>query len=160
MFRHVLGIAESCFGVANVLVVSRSEDVLAIARSEGGVAVVENTSSDLNSALSQAAHVAAASRILILASDLPLVEKSDLAEMSRHACAIAPDRHERGTNALLWPVHLPFTFGENSFARHRAIAASAGFAAQIVERAGLAFDVDLPEDFKDLSPRNRERRLG
>ena len=108
MFRHVFGVAVSCFGAANVLVVSRSEDVLAMARNEAGIAVPEDNRCDLNSALSRGVLAAAASRVLVVASDLPVLGCDDLAEMARGECAIAPDRRQRGTNALLWPAHLPF----------------------------------------------------
>ena len=153
MFRHVLGLTSALFDAQNILVVSRSADVLAIARDEGGAAVPETLPPDLNSALSQAASFAnasAASRFLILASDLPLLGEADLMELAQRDCAIAPDRHQRGTNALLWPSYLPFAFGLDSFARHRAIAERAGLDPRIVVRRGLAFDVDVPEDLHDL----------
>jgi len=146
MFRHVFARAVSSFGAANVLVVSRSEDVLAMARSEGGISVQEANRSDLNSALLQAVRAAAVSRVLVVASDLPILGCDDLAEMAREECAIAPDRHQHGTNALVWPAHLPFAFGENSFARHRAIAEGAGLTPITLVRRGLAHDVDVPED--------------
>jgi 2-phospho-L-lactate guanylyltransferase len=149
MFRHVLGIAAAVLGERGVLVVSRSPDVLAIAESEGATVLREEGPRDLNSALSQAARAVQAtgdSRMLAIASDLPLLEERDLGEMIRSVCAIAPDRHGRGTNAVLWPVQLPLAFGENSFAHHRAIAETAGFSPITVARPGLAHDVDVPED--------------
>ena len=119
MFRHVFGVAVSGFGAANVLVVSRSHDVLAITRSEGGHAVPESDPPDLNSALSQAVRAAGVSRVLVVASDLPLLDGDDLTEMTRNECAIAPDRHERGTNALLWPSSLSFACRASSYpSRH------------------------------------------
>lgn len=150
MFSHVFDAAVSRFGAANVLVVSRSEDVLAIARIEGGAAVQERAPSDLNSALSQAVLAAAVPRVLVLASDLPLLSEDDLAEITRYECAIAPDRHGRGTNALLWPARLPTAFGENSFARHREIAETAGLAPVLIVRRGLAHDVDVPDDLDSV----------
>lgn len=150
MFRHVFRVSASCFGAANVLVVSRSEEVLALARREGGATVQEEKPFDLNSALSQARHTAAASRVLVLASDLPFLGADDLEEMAAEQCAIAPDRHRRGTNALLWPSQLSFAFGDNSFVRHRALAERAGLLPAIVEQRGLAQDVDVPEDLEGL----------
>jgi 2-phospho-L-lactate guanylyltransferase len=158
MFRHVLGVASNAFGMSNVLVISRSRDVLAIAEADGAMAVPESEPSELNSALAKAASIAraqGASHVLALASDLPLLEKSDLAELTKHDCAIAADRHRRGTNALLWPVALPFSFGDDSFARHRAIAGSAGLDPQIVARKGFAHDIDVPEDLIGAFPRPR-----
>ena len=161
MFRHVVGVASAVFGAQNLIVISRSQEVLAIAKSESALAVPENNLSDLNSALLQAATFAetrGASKVLVLASDLPLLEADDLAELAKHACVIAPDRHCRGTNALLWPVTLPFAFGENSFARHLAIAANASLHPQTITRTGLAYDVDVLEDLIDTLPLSRNGR--
>lgn len=149
MFRHVLGVASTFFGAPKVLVVSRSSDVLAIAQHEGAQGLPERSTSGLNAALTEAMRFAltlGTSRSLILASDLPLLRRDDLAEMAKHNSAIAPDRHFRGTNALLWPATSPVEFGENSFARHQAIAQNAAFQPHIITRAGLTHDVDVPED--------------
>jgi 2-phospho-L-lactate/phosphoenolpyruvate guanylyltransferase len=153
MFRHVFRTAAAVFGAPNILVTSRSRDVLAIAESLDAAGLVESGPANLNAALSQAAHFLNASgesMFFVLASDLPLLESSDLREMARNDCAIAPDRHERGTNALLWPSHLPLEFGDNSFARHHAAAENAGFIPQIIRRRGIAHDVDVPTDLTDL----------
>jgi 2-phospho-L-lactate guanylyltransferase len=139
-----------------VTVVSRAPDVLGFASAQGAVALAENSSADLNSALLQAADALRArgvSRLLVVAGDLPLLCEADLAALARHDCAIAPDRHGIGTNALLWPETPPleFHFGERSLERHAAIAKAAGFNPHIVRRNGLAHDVDLPEDLIDRS---------
>ena len=152
MFRHVLVTACMFAKPSAVIVISRGTDVRDIAGTQGAIALAEQSPSDLNSALRQAAEFArgdGASKLLIVASDLPLLHEADLAALALHDCAIAPDRHGRGTNALLWPPRLAFQFGENSFARHCAIAASGGYGAQIVTRPGLAHDVDLPVDLLD-----------
>ena len=61
---------------------------------------------------------------------------------------IAPDRAARGTNALLVapPLALGPGFGEESFARHRRLAERADLTLAIVERPGLALDLDTPAD--------------
>lgn len=152
-FRHVLATA---LGFSRpVIVVSRAPDVLALADAEGATALLETTRSGLNAALAEAenfARIRDASRLLVVASDLPLLKKSDLAALAAEECAIAPDRRRRGTNALLWPAspHLGFHFGEDSFERHFAAAKGAGFDPKIISRAGLAHDVDLPEDLLAL----------
>ena len=153
MFRHVFGVASTVFGAESVLVVSRSREVLAMADAEGAIALPEGGPPDLNLALLQAAQFASArghSKLLIVASDLPLLGKDDLVEMTAKDCAIAPDRYKSGTNALLWPAHLSFHFGENSFEHHRAIAETAELSPSIFVRRGLAHDVDVPEDLITL----------
>jgi 2-phospho-L-lactate guanylyltransferase (CobY/MobA/RfbA family) len=61
---------------------------------------------------------------------------------------IAPDRHEKGTNALLLsPAGLiEYDFGENSFERHCELAKKAGARLEIVKLHSLGLDLDLPED--------------
>ncbi|HEY6578358.1 MAG TPA: hypothetical protein VIY09_03475, partial [Rhizomicrobium sp.] len=115
-----------------------------------------------NAALSQAARserASGASKLLILASDLPMLGKADLAAMIEHSCAVASDRRGGGTNALLWPAtrRPGFHFGENSFALHCAAARRAGFEPQIVSRPGLAHDLDLPDDL-DCMPLDWRRK--
>jgi 2-phospho-L-lactate guanylyltransferase len=63
---------------------------------------------------------------------------------------IAPDRHHRGTNALLLsPADLiQYDFGGNSFHRHCEQARNAGARLEIVELPSLGLDLDLPEDLE------------
>jgi 2-phospho-L-lactate guanylyltransferase len=86
--------------------------------------------------------------LLVIHADLPLVSPEDVAALLGHAeargCALAPDRHGEGTNAVaLAPGRaLRFAFGPGSFALHDA---QAGDAAR-VDRPGLALDCDTPDD--------------
>lgn len=86
--------------------------------------------------------------LFVIHADLPLIEADDIAMLLQsaeaHGCAIAPDRHGEGTNAVALLPGLPFrfAFGVGSFARH---AAQAGASAR-VDRPGLALDCDTPDD--------------
>jgi 2-phospho-L-lactate guanylyltransferase len=122
----------------------------------------------LNPALQQAQAVAAAagaSHLLILPADLPLLQSADVTALlaalppvgeteaesnADHAAGvvIAPDRGTGGTNALLLspPDLIAPAFGEDSFVRHRALALSVGAVCTVVEREGLALDLDTPAD--------------
>lgn len=92
--------------------------------------------------------------LLVIHADLPFLEADDIAALlvaaAEAGCAVAPDRHGTGTNAvaLREAGDFAFAFGEDSFARH--LAARPG--AAVVRRDGLAFDLDTPEDF-DLACR-------
>ncbi|MEE8334552.1 MAG: hypothetical protein V3R85_11950 [Alphaproteobacteria bacterium] len=68
--------------------------------------------------------------------------------------AIAPDEGCDGTNALLLslPTEIGFCFGPGSFAAHRATARAVGGAMAIVNRPGLAYDLDTPQDYARLPP--------
>jgi 2-phospho-L-lactate guanylyltransferase len=103
-----------------------------------------------------------ASMVLVLPADLPLLTADDVRAMidagRRSAYAIAPDRHERGTNALclsLPMAPLRFQFGPDSHALHCADAAAQGFAPATLRLPGLSFDLDDAEDWRLLPARRR-----
>jgi 2-phospho-L-lactate guanylyltransferase len=90
----------------------------------------------------------ASSPLVVIHGDLPLLSPIDVAALVDGAdmgCAIAPDRHGTGTNALAIAAGLPFAFafGHGSCARHSMAAADKG---RIVHRTGLSLDLDTPED--------------
>ena len=93
----------------------------------------------------------APSALLVLASDLPLAAPSEIDAIfdNQAAVVIVPDRRGIGTNALLLrpPEAIDFAFGENSFQRHTGLALQAGATMVGLSLPGLAFDVDLPEDW-------------
>jgi hypothetical protein len=68
---------------------------------------------------------------------------------------LAPDRHERGTNALLLrpPDAIPFAFGPDSLARHQAVATARGLPVRLYYAPGTALDLDTPEDLAALPER-------
>jgi 2-phospho-L-lactate guanylyltransferase len=141
-----------------VLVVSHDPHVLAIARNYGARTVREDGQPHLNTALTRATVVAklyATSSVLILPVDLPLLTRDDILTLIDRAVnppvvVIAPDRHEKGTNALLIsPAGLiEYDFGEGSFHRHCARARKAGVRLEIVKLPSLGLDLDLPEDLE------------
>jgi 2-phospho-L-lactate/phosphoenolpyruvate guanylyltransferase len=158
LLQHTLETLAEIEEVDGVLVVSRDPHALTIARSHGARTVQENGQPQLNTALKRAtvvAQVYATRGVLILPADLPLISKEDILELVRRAqeppvVVIAPDRHGRGTNALLIspPGLIEYDFGENSFQRHCERAKNAGARLEIVELPSLALDLDIPEDFE------------
>ncbi len=88
--------------------------------------------------------------LLVIHGDLPLVSAEDVSALIKAAeaagSAIAPDRHGQGTNALaltIVPADFAFAFGPDSFALHKQ---RLGDTLAIVERGGLACDIDTPND--------------
>jgi GTP:adenosylcobinamide-phosphate guanylyltransferase len=91
--------------------------------------------------------------VLIVPADLPLINSLDIEsiiEMGENppVVVISPDRHRRGTNALLVspPNLLQYQFGEDSFQKHSNQALQVGARLEICDRPALALDLDLPED--------------
>lgn len=111
----------------------------------------------LNDGLRQArdeAIAAGAEAILVLPIDIPRVSPDTLAALVRQAMsapaplvAIVPDRHGRGTNALVLrpPDVIDFCFGGDSREAHLAAARAAGVSVEIID-GPLTLDIDTPED--------------
>ena len=141
MFAHVIATLSQVPDVSRILVLSSSgSDTLA-------TQWIADQGRGLNLELEVAARAIIAP-LLVVHADLPELEVADIiALMSAGAkgIAVAPDRHRTGTNALAssMPTQLVFRFGADSFAQH---CTAAGPILHCVERAGLANDVDLPED--------------
>ncbi len=142
-------------GIARIVVISRDENVLKIARKFGAWSVLE-TNANLNDALEQARRVCIANgarALLILPADLPKLRVRDIEKMialgePAPRIVIAPAQRDGGTNALLLnPAHdFVFQFGENSFDAHAAQAVGSRYQAARYESDTVAFDLDVPED--------------
>ena len=158
LLRRVLQIARESELFAGMLVVSRDPAVLREAAEAGSEVMLEH-GSGLNLALHASRDRATengADAILVLPSDLPLLEASDLHRLLLAATlspsiAIAPS-HDGGTNALFLhpPYAIDFAFGPSSFRRHHEQATLAGMAVQVVHSPTLAFDIDWPDDLRLL----------
>jgi 2-phospho-L-lactate guanylyltransferase len=158
LLQHTLETLSELKEVDGVLVVSRDPNALTIARNHGARTVQEDGQPELNTALKRAtivAQVYATRGVLVLPADLPLVTREDIQALIRRATeppvvVIAPDRHKKGTNALLIspPGLIEYDFGENSFERHCELIKKAGARLEIVDLPTLGLDLDVPEDFE------------
>jgi 2-phospho-L-lactate guanylyltransferase len=166
LLAHTLDTLSSVSEIESVLVVSRDQAALALAREYGARTVTESGAPQLNVALARATLVAQSfspSGILIVPADLPLITPEDVRLMLERALnppviVVAPDRHRQGTNALLvCPAGLigskerGYEFGHNSFQRHCELARRIGARLEICELSSLAVDMDLPEDLAFVS---------
>jgi 2-phospho-L-lactate guanylyltransferase len=142
-------------GIARVVVISRDENVLKIARKFGAWSVLESHAS-LNDALEQARRVCVANgarALLIVPADLPKLRVRDIEKIialgePAPRIVIAPAARDGGTNALLLnPAHdFIFQFGESSFHAHVAQAKNFEWQIEIYNSDTVAFDLDIPED--------------
>lgn len=156
---HTLEQASQFPGLERTLVVSACEEARARASAFGARVLDENAPHGLNQALRQAQLALdelEATRMMMVACDLPLLEAEDLRRLagasSGDTIAIAPDRSRQGTNGICLQtrVAFDFSFGPNSFERHLQCARQLGLRSAIVASTGLAFDVDTPEDLAEL----------
>lgn len=93
---------------------------------------------------------------LVIPADIPLIEAWELEEILKHApgegSVLVPAADGRGTNAAFRrPANLfPLRFGNDSFKPHHAAAQATGKACVVLNFAGIALDVDNPEDLQQL----------
>ncbi len=150
---HAVGTTE---GVWRTWVVSPDPEVADIATDAGATPILQQ-SLGLNGGLEQAraaAVEAGATAVLVLPADLPRVSSDAIGAVvallhraERPVVAIVPDRHGRGTNALLLapPGVIDFAFGGDSRAAHRDAARRV--CTDVVEVGGpLSLDLDTPDD--------------
>jgi 2-phospho-L-lactate/phosphoenolpyruvate guanylyltransferase len=158
LLEHTLKTLTDLKEVDQVLVVSRDSSVLSIAREMGARTVQEDGAPALNTALKRAtviAQVYASRGVLVVPADLPLLSHEDILALIDRAVnppviVIAPDRHQKGTNALLLsPANIiEYDFGADSFIRHCERARRSGARLEIVDLPSLGLDLDLPEDLE------------
>jgi 2-phospho-L-lactate guanylyltransferase len=174
LLRRTIAEALAATRLAAVVVVSKDPDLLAEARGLGAASVLQQTDG-LNEGLNEArlAGAAGASAVMVLPADLPGVAAAAIDRLAEAAertlrtrpdkpvVVLVPDRHGRGTNALLTapPGAIPFCFGEASRSAHASAAGAAG--ASYLELGGpLSFDVDTPEDLLEADLRGLSHEAG
>jgi 2-phospho-L-lactate guanylyltransferase len=145
---HVLLAVRRSEGVSGIVVVSND--------SIDGVALLADPGRGLNAALEagiRRVEEQGAQTVLIVPADLPFLTPADIDILASaggdadRAGAVAPSK-DGGTGGLLLrpPSIVEPRFGVDSGARHAAALRSAGVEPAIVQRSGLALDIDVPED--------------
>ena len=160
LLERTLGVLRQVPAIGEIVVVTGDAAVAAWASRVGTRVLSDPRESELNRELASAARLAQANgadAVLVLHADLPRVTAADVEVMAASAGAapivvVAPDRHRRGTNALLCapPGLIEYRFGPDSFAQHCAQAQAVGASLEIRTTPGLAQDLDLPEDLELL----------
>lgn len=157
MARRTIAAAVAAEGIAETLVVTPDDAVRSLATELGARPLLQRDSG-LNRGIVAArgeAIAGGADAMVVLPIDLPDISPvaieailATLAESpSRPLVALVPDRHGRGTNALLVapPDAIETCFGGDSASAHAAAARAAG-ARLVVLDGPLALDLDTPDD--------------
>jgi len=154
LLRHVLDAAAAT--EHEVVVISPDASLEPLSMAAGAQLAVQH-GLGLNAGLGQARDEALRDGVEVLTvlhGDLPDLAPADVIALlaavsgSGASVAIAPDAAGRGTNglALAPPDVIGFQFGRDSFAAHLEAAERSGARLSVVERPGLAFDLDTPQD--------------
>jgi 2-phospho-L-lactate guanylyltransferase len=156
MLEDVLEALAASTGLAGILVVTRDMQARDLASRYGARVLLEpeNRGHTVASTLGAATLAEEGTAgMLQLPADLPLLTAADVdAILAAHgdapAITLAPSRDRLGSNAVACspPDLLPLRFGDDSFHPHVDRARRLGIEPAIVERPGLALDVDTPAD--------------
>jgi 2-phospho-L-lactate guanylyltransferase len=163
MVEDVLAVLASHAEIVRVTLVSDDPGAAMLAARYGIDCWTERSlgCSGLNTVVGRASERLLASAVddtlVVLHGDLPLLSAEDIScvlqtRQATGGLVIGCDRQRRGTNLLAFASgQLPrFCFGVDSCARHLAAAGEAGVSAQVLQRSGIALDIDEPGDLAVL----------
>jgi len=157
MFSHVHSVCMRHADISGVLIATNDADVAAMVTEHELPVVMDAVGAPFNVVVDHALGYAAelgATHAIVLMSDLPCLVREDIDAIVAAAeggkLVVAPDRSRQGTNALLLslPAEIGTCFGRaDSFSAHLEAAERAGVPMQVCDRAGIALDLDTPDDY-------------
>jgi 2-phospho-L-lactate/phosphoenolpyruvate guanylyltransferase len=151
----------------DALVVAGSESAAELARAKGNEVLVEERAGGQNPAARlgiEAAVARGADSVLLLSSDLPLIEAEVVARLLAWADALprpvvvaVPATGRGGTNALYLapPGLIELHFGDDSLAKFESDARRRRVHFETYDSPELALDIDEPSDLAALRERRR-----
>ena len=158
MLEDVLSALAAAERLAGILMVTRDPEARALAGRYGARVLAEEANRGHTAASTFGARTLAREGVpgmLQLPADIPLVTPADIEALARAhgpapAVTLAPSHDQRGSNAVACspPDLLPLRFGDDSFFPHLRRAHALGIEPQIVQRPGLALDIDTPDDLR------------
>lgn len=159
LLRHSLSVLGESQAISSIIVVTPDDEVAREASCRGA-GVLRQKGEGINAAIRlglDAARERGERYCLVLLADLPLLEVDDIGALVDMAgpetLALAPDRHEQGTNALVTDLADDFkpAFGEGSLADHRQQGLRRGWAVPEYYSPGTALDLDTPDDLDEYA---------
>ncbi|RBP78221.1 2-phospho-L-lactate guanylyltransferase [Marinomonas rhizomae] len=165
LFENTLAFFQRHFPMLDVLVVSESLEVLALAQTYEANTLFEDGEKGLNGALYFACDWVKQSGYdsqLIVPSDIAALNPEEILSLLKEAddaSVVIGVAKDGGTNALLTspPDAIQFEYGCDSAAAHRANAVNNRLICRCLHLANLALDIDQSEDLKVAVIRQPER---
>ncbi len=168
LLSHTLKIVASCKKITGVIVVTKDHSLQSIMKKSTVKLLLEDGEADLNKAINLGISKAIennADSIIIIPSDLPFLNNEEICKIidlstSQKSLVLVPDRHLTGTNVLFIKPALKdmYSFGENSFEKHKEIGRKAGLEVKVYESMNLCLDIDLPEDLQYYNLRKAKHK--
>lgn len=165
MLDDVLHALSAAAGIVEIAVVTADGDVGDRARAHGASVVAEREAKGLNAGVAYGLEAVVRSggrRALVLPADLPFASSSEVVSLldscrddeRRASVAMVPAADGDGTNALLIspPPAVTPSFGHGSFLTHLAQALARKVDVRVLHLAGIARDIDRPQDLAGLLP--------
>jgi 2-phospho-L-lactate guanylyltransferase len=166
LLTDLLAVLSGARLLGNTYVVSPDRQILRLAGRLGAGEILESKDRGVNAAVIKGlSETGPPDSVLVLPSDLPLLQVSEVRGLlglrsSGFRVVVTPSRGFNGTNALLYSTSsgLALSYDDNSFWNHLSSAAQNGLATAVSCRPGLMFDVDTPDDLRELASVRSERR--
>jgi 2-phospho-L-lactate guanylyltransferase len=165
LFENTLAFFQRHFPMLDVLVVSESLDVLAIAQTYEANTLFDDGGNGLNGALDFACDWVKQTgydSMLIVPSDIAMLDPAEFVALmlaAKDACVVIAVAKDGGTNALLTspPDAIQFAYGCDSAEVHQANALNNRLACRSFHLSNLALDIDQSEDLQVAVIRQPER---
>jgi len=160
MLEDVLAALTQVPGLAGIIVATADDDAGRLARRHGAdifAEAVEQGHTQTVVAAGEWLVREGRGGMLTMPGDIPAVTAAEIIHLlgshgQAPAFSIVPAHDRRGSNAIVMtpPLSIPLSFGNDSFAPHLAAARRCKIEPNIVEAAGIALDIDSPDDVAKL----------
>ena len=158
MLEDVLFALTHTSSLAGVMVITGDATAAAMAHAANAFVIADAENAGTTAAVTKAAqHLAGmdGEGMLMVPADVPLITTTDIemivaAHRAAPSITLVPAGIDGGTNALACspPGAVPFSFGDDSFRRHREAAWARGIEPKILRLERLGHDIDRPGDLE------------
>ena len=165
LFESTLVFFRYEFASLDVLVVSDSREILALAQRHGALCLFDEGGLGLNGALDRACQKVTSlsyAHQLIIPSDIAWLDKQEIHTLlmaARESDVVIAEAKDGGTNALLTspPSAIAFHYGVHSALSHHQQAARRGLRCCSLQLPHLSLDIDHSDDLEQATQQQPNR---